>query len=94
MRVVSIFQMKVEKRCKEKRRNKELNKYINRYQLSWETESTDLRVMEYRYPSFDRGWRETSKIEDKQKKTQKQYETNNIINIYKQNHPNQWIHFH
>jgi hypothetical protein len=51
----------VEKRYKEKRRNKELNKYIHRYQLSWETERTDLRVTEYRYPSFDRGWRKTSK---------------------------------
>jgi hypothetical protein len=51
----------VEKRCKEKRRNKELNKYIHRYQLSWETKRTDLRVTEYRYPPFDRGWRKTSK---------------------------------
>jgi hypothetical protein len=51
----------VEKRCKEKRRNKELNKYIHRYQLSWETERTDLRVTEYHYPPFDRGWRKTSK---------------------------------
>jgi len=52
----------VEKRCKEKRRNKELNKYIHIYQLSWETERTDLRVTEYRYPPFDWGWRKTSKI--------------------------------
>jgi hypothetical protein len=51
----------VEERCKEKRRNKKLNKYIHRYQLSWETERTDLRVTEYRYPPFDRGWRKTSK---------------------------------
>jgi len=51
----------VEKRCKEKRRNKELNKYIHKYQLSWETERTDLRVMEYRYQPFDRGWRKTNK---------------------------------
>jgi len=58
----------VEKRCKEKRRNKELNKYINKYQLSWETERTDLRVMGYRYPPFDRGWRETSKTKVTQKK--------------------------
>jgi hypothetical protein len=51
----------VEKRCKEKRRNKELNKYIHKYKLLWETERTDLRVTEYRYPPFDRGWRKTSK---------------------------------
>jgi len=51
----------VEKRCREKRKNKELNKYINKYQLSWETERIDLKVMEYRYPPFDWGWRETSK---------------------------------
>jgi hypothetical protein len=51
----------VEKICKEKRRNKELNKYINIYQLSWETKRTDIRVTEYRYSPFDRGWRETSK---------------------------------
>jgi hypothetical protein len=51
----------VEKRCKEKRRNKELNKYIHKYQLSWETERTDLRVTEYRYLPFDWGWRKTSK---------------------------------
>jgi hypothetical protein len=51
----------VEKRCKEKRRNKELNKYIHGYQLSWETKRTDLRVRKYRYPPFDRGWRKTSK---------------------------------
>jgi len=51
----------VEKRCKEKRRNKELNRYIHRYQLSWEYERTNIRVTEYRYPSFDRGWRKTSK---------------------------------
>jgi hypothetical protein len=51
----------MEKRCKEKRRNKELNKYIHRYQLSWEIERTDIRVTEYRYPPFDRGWRKTSK---------------------------------
>jgi len=38
-----------------------MNKYINRYQLSWETKRTDLRVTEYHYPPFDRGWRETSK---------------------------------
>jgi len=46
----------MEKRCKEKIRNKELNKYIHRYQLSWETERTNLRVT-----PFDRGWRKTSK---------------------------------
>jgi hypothetical protein len=51
----------VEKRCKEKRRNKELNKYIQKYKLSWEIERTDIRVTEYRYPPFDRGWRKTSK---------------------------------
>jgi len=51
----------MEKRCKEKRRNKELNKHIHRYQLSWETERNDIRVTEYRYPPFDRGWRKTSK---------------------------------
>jgi hypothetical protein len=51
----------VEKRFKEKRRNKELNKYIHIYQLSWETKRTDLRVTEYRYPPFDRGWRKTKK---------------------------------
>ena len=28
------------------------------YQLLWETERTDLRVMEYRYPLFDRGERD------------------------------------
>jgi len=58
----------VEKRCKEKRRNKELNKYIHRYQLSWETERTDIRVTEYRYPPFDRGWRKTSKTRVTKKK--------------------------
>jgi hypothetical protein len=51
----------VEKRCKENIIYKEMNKYINRYQLSWETKRTDLRVTEYRYPPFDRGWRKTSK---------------------------------
>jgi len=51
----------VEKRCKEKKRNKELKTYIYRYQLSWETERTYLRVTEYRYPPFDQGWRKTSK---------------------------------
>jgi hypothetical protein len=51
----------VEKRCKEKRRNKELNKYIHRYQLLWETERTNLRVTKYRYLPFDWGWRKTSK---------------------------------
>jgi hypothetical protein len=30
-------------------------------QISWETERTDLRVTEYHYPPFDRGWRKTSK---------------------------------
>jgi hypothetical protein len=34
---------------------------IYTYQLLWETERTDLRVTEYRYPPFDRGWRKTSK---------------------------------
>jgi hypothetical protein len=38
-----------------------LNKYIHKYQLSWETERTDLRVTEYRYPPFDKGWRKTSR---------------------------------
>jgi hypothetical protein len=52
----------VEKRCKEKRRSKELNKYIHIYQLSWKTKRIDLRVTEYRYPPFDRVWRKTSKI--------------------------------
>jgi hypothetical protein len=51
----------VEKRCKEKRRNKELNKYIQRYQLLWETERTDLRVTKYHYLPFNRDWRKTSK---------------------------------
>jgi len=51
----------VEKICKEKRRNKELNKYIHRYQLSWKIERIDLRVTEYHYPPFDWGWRKTSK---------------------------------
>jgi len=51
----------VEKRCKEKGRNKELNKYIQKYQLLWETERTDLKVTEYRYLPFDQGWRKTSK---------------------------------
>jgi hypothetical protein len=41
-----------------KRRNKKLNKYIHRYQLSWETERTDLRVMEYCCPPFDWGERD------------------------------------
>jgi hypothetical protein len=41
-----------------KRRNNKLNKYIHRYQLSWETERTDLRVSEYRYPPFDWGERD------------------------------------
>jgi hypothetical protein len=50
----------LEKRCKERRKSKKLHKYIYKYQLSWETERTDLRVTEYHYPSFDRG-EETSK---------------------------------
>jgi len=41
-----------------KKRNKKLKKYIHRYQLSWETERTNLRVTEYRYPPFDRGERD------------------------------------
>jgi hypothetical protein len=61
----------VEKRCKEKRRNKELNKYIHRYHLSWETERIDLRVMEYRYPPFDRGLKKTSKTKVTQKRNTK-----------------------
>jgi hypothetical protein len=48
-----------------------LNKYIHRYQLSWETERTDLRVTEYRYPPFDRGWRKTSKTKVTQKRNTK-----------------------
>jgi hypothetical protein len=83
----------VEKRRKEKRRNEELNKYIHRYQLSWETERTDLRVTEYRYPPFDRGWRKTSKTRVHQKETPKKYEKNKIINLYIHDHSNQWIHF-
>ena len=51
----------MEKRCREKRRSKELNKYIHRYQLSWETERSDLKVMEYCYPPFGWGWRKTIK---------------------------------
>jgi hypothetical protein len=45
----------MEKRCKEKRRNKELNKYIHRY------ERTDIRVTKFRYLPFDQGWRKTRK---------------------------------
>ena len=41
---------------KEKEQRITQNMYI--YQLSWETERTDLRVMEYRYPPFDRGERD------------------------------------
>ena len=48
-----------------------MNKYINRYQLSWETERTDLRVTKYRYKPFDRGWRETSKTKVIQKRNTK-----------------------
>jgi hypothetical protein len=59
----------VEKRCKEMRRNKKLNKHINKYQLSWETERTNLRVTEYHYPPFDRGWKETSKTKVKKENT-------------------------
>jgi len=44
-----------------KEKEQGINKYILKYQLSWETERTDLRVTEYRYPPFDRGWRKTSK---------------------------------
>jgi hypothetical protein len=40
---------------KERRKSKELHKYIHIYQLLWETKRTNLRVTEYRYPSFDRG---------------------------------------
>jgi hypothetical protein len=47
-----------EKRFKEGRKSKELHKYIHKYQLSWEIERTDLRVMEYRYLPFDRGERD------------------------------------
>ena len=57
-RVVFIFKWELEKRCKERRKSKELHKYIHRYQLLWETERTDLRVTEYRYLSFDRGERD------------------------------------
>jgi hypothetical protein len=63
---------------------------MHRYQLSWETERTDLRVTEYRYSPFDRGWRKTSKT----RVTQEQCEKNNIINLYIQDHSNQWIQFH
>jgi hypothetical protein len=31
---------------------------IHKYQLLWETEKTDLRVTEYRYPPSDRGERD------------------------------------
>jgi hypothetical protein len=48
-----------------------LNNYIHRYQLSWETERTDLRVTEYRYPPFDRGWRKTSETRVTPKKKHK-----------------------
>jgi hypothetical protein len=51
----------LEKRYKERRKGKELHKYIHRYQLLWETERTNLRVTEYHYPPFDQGWRKTSK---------------------------------
>jgi hypothetical protein len=47
-----------EKGFKERRKSKELHKYIHRYQLSWETERIDLRVAEYRYPPFDQGKRD------------------------------------
>ena len=77
-----------------KRRNKELNKYIHRYQLSWETERTDLRVTEYRYPPFDRVGERLAKKESCQKETQKQCEKNKIINLYIQDHSNKWIQFH
>jgi len=37
------------------RKEKELQKYIHKYQLLWEIEITDLRVTEYHYLPFDRG---------------------------------------
>jgi hypothetical protein len=61
----------VEKRYREKRRSKELNKNIHRYQLSCKIERTDLRVTEYCYPPFDRGWRKTSKTRVIQKRNTK-----------------------
>jgi len=50
-------------------------------------------VTEYRYPPFDRDER-LAKQESHQKETQKQCEKNKIINLYLQDHSNQWIHFH
>jgi hypothetical protein len=41
-----------------KEKEQRIAKYIHRYQLLWETERTDLRVTEYRYPPFDRGERD------------------------------------
>jgi hypothetical protein len=35
-----------------------------------------------------------AKQESRQKETQKQCEKNKIINLYIQDHSNQWIHFH
>ena len=53
-----------------------MNKYIHRYQLSWETKITDLKVTEYRYPPFDRGER-IAKQKLHQKETQKHCEEKN-----------------
>jgi len=66
--------MRSGKEMQRKRRNKELNKYIHRYQLSWETEKTDLRVTKYRYQPFDRGWRKTNKTRVTPKRNTKQCE--------------------
>jgi hypothetical protein len=40
------------------------------------------------------GWERLAKHKSHQKETQKQCEKNKIINLYLQDHSNQWIHFH
>jgi hypothetical protein len=48
--------------------------------------------LNYRYPPFDQGWKETSKKKSHKKETQKQCEIKN--NLYNQDYSKQWIHFH